>query len=633
MLQLVRRECKELAPTTDIGLVSSLINILDSLLDDLGGSNQLTDQEMEARIQSRFIFALVWSIGGSVDTTGRQKFDVVLRAAMSKMKTPFIVPLPESGQVYDYVFSGDGGGKWLLWTDAIDREAKIPANAEYSNITIPTKETVRYDYLLDLLLTHDKRMLLVGPTGTGKSKYITNKLLNGMPKEKYIPMMRMIIFVDDLNMPAKETYGAQPPIELLRQWLDHGNWYDKKDTSKLELIDIQFLAAMGPPGGGRNPVSTRFLRHFSQVAINAFDDQTMEHIFSRLLMWHMTTRGFADEFQNAVPALIGATMTVYRWALANLLPTPAKTHYTFNLRDFSRVVQGLVLSDPTNYTDVTFMVRLWVHEVLRVYGDRLVSDEDRKSLFGVISSTVAGKFNSSMEEIFEHMTLRTPGKVQEDDMRRLLFGDMVPQSINQQQAAPSEGGGRPATADKNKAKPYVEIKDVKAIVSTMEAQLVVYNNLYKSKMNLVLFHFAVEHVVKICRILKLPGGHALLVGVGGSGRQSACRLAAHIMQYETFQIELTKNYTKIEFREDVKKILCKAGQENRPIVFLFSDTQIKEESFIEDINSLLNTGDVPNLFQPDEKQSIIEKAAAQANEEGRAGDGSPAALYNYFIDR
>lgn len=94
---------------------------------------------------------------------------------------------------------------------------------------------------------------------------------------------KCVIFVDDLNMPKKEFFGAQPPIELLRQYLDHKGWYNTKDNSYMKFEDIVLLSAMGPPGGGRTAVTARILRHFNIIAYTELDEETIKYIFTTLV--------------------------------------------------------------------------------------------------------------------------------------------------------------------------------------------------------------------------------------------------------------------------------------------------------------------------------------------------------------
>jgi dynein heavy chain len=436
-LQFVRANCKEVSPTTDIGLVNSLIRLynchLETLSDKPAEENK-KDFQLPQRIQCWFVFSLVWSIGGSLDSVGQEKFDVVVRELVNKLDPPFILEIPTEGLVYDYVYyTKEIIDVWRLWTQLIP-PLNIPKECGFNDILIQTKDTMRYSHLMDLMISNDVPMLLVGPTGTGKSKYIGTKLLTGISTETYIPMFinfsaqtsanqiqdlvmakldkrrkgvfgaplgkKFVLFIDDLNTPAKEQYGAQPPIELFRQYFDHGNWYDRKDTSRIELIDLQIMAAMGPPGGGRNLVTPRFQRHFNQLVINSFDEETMFSIFKSIMDWHLNRFEFDIPIRDLSSKFVSATMHVYQWAVENLLPTPAKTHYTFNLRDFSRVIQGMVLSHPQEFSQPFEMVRLWTHEINRVYYDRLIADDDRAALFSFMIQEIEKSFEMDPSKVF-----------------------------------------------------------------------------------------------------------------------------------------------------------------------------------------------------------------------------------------
>ncbi len=115
----------------------------------------------------------------------------------------------------------------------------------------------------------------------------------------------------------------------------------------------------------------------------------------------------------------------------------------------------------------------------------------------------------------------------------------------------------------------------------------------------------------------------MLVGVGGSGRQSLTKLASKIADFEIYQIEIKKVYRMIEFREDIKALLRSCGGKGNPTSFIFTDNSIKEESFLEDINNILNTGEVPNIFPPDEKAEVQDSVRPAAKAEGRCQEGTP----------
>ena len=674
-LKYLRRELKEVSPSSDIQMGWGLLKMMDSLMDDFKFGEaygdgfelnkfKLTEKEAAAQLEGIFLFAMTWSICASVDGPGRAKMnDFVKECTAGTVPPPYNEegergnyminnPFPKEGNIYQYHFD-KAKGKWGLWTGLISHEP-YPATKEPHEIIVPTIDTTRYTFWLDkccrnATLNHKlNRMafMLVGPTGTGKTVYINNHLLQGLEPEKFSniglgfsaqttaqqtqdiidgkldkrrkgvygpPMGKTcLIFVDDLNMPNKETYGAQPPIEILRQFLDFEGWYDNKEKVFRNMIDIMYVCAMGPPGGGRTFITPRFTRWFNVISVTEFDGEAMTGIFDSIMKFQFDKKGTPGAIKSLKDNMIKTTLEIYNLALENLLPTPTKSHYLFNLRDFARVIFGVLMADTETMTDGGQGVRLWVHEVLRVFYDRLTDDKDRQWLIDLMKDLLKKNFGFEISKLMEHLlTEDDQGVVGIPVIRRLLFGDF----------------GNPEGK-----RVYSEMRDPDQVITVCNNFLEDYNAMSKKPMQLVLFLFMIEHVSRICRVLLSPGGHALLVGIGGSGRQSCTRLAAFIMDFSVVEIEISKSYGKTEWGEDLKRVLSLCGGDGKPTVFLFTDTQIKMSSFVEDINNLLNTADVPNLFASDEKATLSEKTRPAAKALGRQLN-TPAESWAFFLER
>lgn len=630
-LRFVRKNCVEYLPSVDLNLVASLCKLIMTFVNRLSDSEyKQPPQELNALYGHIFVFSYVWGLGGNVADGYHDGFDSFVRDMLESEPIPD-VHLPPSQSLYSYFVDLKTRG-FSLWDDIVPA-FKYNVEIPFFQMIVPTSETVKYSFLLEHLSGNGYPVLFSGNSGVGKS-VIVQDLMNRVCKEKGISPVTMnfsaqtsssmtqqllemklekkrknilgapsgfqkvLLFVDDLNMPKLDTYGSQPTVELLRQFLDFGGFYDREKMSWKIIQDVELVAACAPPGGGRNKVSPRMLRHFSLFNVPAPSDMALSKIFKSLLEGFL--KPFLSEVRMLCDAIVTSSSEIYYRMCAELLPTPAKSHYTFNLRDMSKVVQGILQVQPSVIQTKLDMVRLFCHESSRVFCDRLIDEHDRDYFTQLLSELVEKNFSVSLPK---KTLVKSP----------IMFGDFMKR-------------GTPIDE-----RTYVELPESKLVITLLEEYLEEYNVTMNKDMRLIFFSDAQAHISRILRIIRQPRGNALLVGVGGTGKQSLTRLACHISDYQCHQIELTRTYGEMEWKEDLRKLYRIAGFEGKNVVFLLSDTQIKSESFLEDINSILNSGEVPNLFEFDERERILGELRPLCRENELPEDRD--SVSQFFINR
>jgi dynein heavy chain len=403
-------------PQTYTYIVNNLepkMNVLECMyvrqsLDLLEGLINKDKQLPAAHLGRLYVFALMWSLGALLELYDRKKLEEFL----IEQRVLDLPKIKGEETLFEFVVSDEG--EWEHWNNRVT-PYNYPKDSvpEYSSILVPNVDNVRTDFLIDLISKQEKAILLIGEQGTAKTVIIKGFCSKHDPEqhlfksfnfssastpgmfqrtiESYVDKRvgstygppggkKMTVFIDDINMPIINEWGDQITNEITRQTIESKGFYNlEKPGDFTTIVDIQFMAAMIQPGGGRNDIPQRLKRHFNIINCTLPANASIDKIFSTIgLGYFCEERGYTKEIVDVIGKLVPATRKLWQRTKIKMLPTPAKFHYIFNLRDLSRIWQGmLTVTSVVAGKSTSIIMSLWKHECYRVIADRFVNQEDK----------------------------------------------------------------------------------------------------------------------------------------------------------------------------------------------------------------------------------------------------------------
>ena len=651
LFDFIDRACSDVLKTARVAKVSAFLNLMNGLF-QLSPTHFSGDgSQTLPRLERIFVYAVSWSLCGLLEVDDRKKVDEYLRNIDGEA-----LPICEGGEtVYEYTVDPDTM-EWVAWEPPVWDYPDLDDGQQlnFSTLLVPTTDTTRALFNIRNLHKQGLSTLLVGGLGTAKTSIglmfmaeqdpneTIGKLINfssattpgmfqktveasldkrggknfGPPNGK-----KMLFFMDDMSMPLMNNWGDQPTLEIVRQIIETKAvaFLDKDKRGDMKVCeDLQWLAAMAHPMGGKNDIPNRLKRHFMAFNLVLPSLTSINDIYGQMLDGRFTEDNADADFLEVVGKLTEATIRLWETVKAKMLPTPAKFHYTFSMRELSRVFQGVLLcpretfltggiATPTENPSGT-LLNLWKHECERVFCDKLVDNADKFWFQNTFNAVTAQSFGPVAAE-------NCVGDVYFVDFLR---DDTFDEDGVMLTEAPKvyEPGGTLAM-----------------IGERVTMFLDRFNSEFPAKaMNLVLFEDALRHLLRISRILGTPRGSIFLVGVGGSGKRSLAKVAAYISGSSLFQIALTKNYNVASLMDDLRFMYKQAGAAYQSTTFLFTEGDIEDENFLEYVNTLLLTGNISGLFAKDEMIAMTAELQDRFATERPGQPDSQDNLNQFFID-
>lgn len=616
---------KHIMEFTNARVLDSLFSLLAKTLRTVLQYNMnhsgfpLDDEQIEVFVSKKFLIAVVWSFVGDATLPFRKQFGDVI----SSMTNIMLPTLDDSTSLIDYDVVLPQA-QWMPWQSQVPHIDINTHSITQTDVIIPTVDTVRHEEVLYSWLSEHKPLMLCGPPGSGKTMTLFSalrklpdmevvglnfssatmpdlivktfeqyceykKTLNGLVLSPTQIGRWLVIFCDEINLPAPDKYDTQRAISFLRQLVEQNGFYRTSDKAWVSLERIQFVGACNPPeDAGRHPLGARFLRHAPVVMVDYPGEVSLTQIYgtfnNAVLKVIPSLRGYGD-------AMTKAMVDFYLQSQAKFT-AEIQPHYVYSPRELTRWVRGVYESiAPLEQLTLEGLIRIWAHEALRLFGDRLVDPAERQWTSEMVKQIALENFPTADIDT----ALQGP----------ILFSNWLSKhyvSVEQEQ-----------------------LRDfVKARLRTFCEEEV--------DVPLVLFNDVLEHALRIDRVFRQPQGHLILIGSSGSGKTTLSRFVAWMNGLKIFQIKVHGRYSGEDFDEDLRGVLRACGTRGEKICFIMDESNVLESGFLERMNTLLANGEVPGLFEGDEYSALMTACKEGAQRQGLLLD-SQEELYKWFTQQ
>uniref|UniRef100_A0A8C5YQN7 Cytoplasmic dynein 2 heavy chain 1 n=1 Tax=Marmota marmota marmota TaxID=9994 RepID=A0A8C5YQN7_MARMA len=419
---------------------------------------------------------------------------------------------------------------------------------------------------------------------------------------------RLVLYLKDINLPKLDKWGTSTLVAFLQQVLTYQGFYDE-NLEWVGLENIQIVASMSAGGRlGRHKLTTRFTSIVRLCAVDYPEREQLQTIYGAYLeaVLHKNLKNHSIWGSSSkIYLLAGSMVQVYEQVRAKFT-VDDYSHYFFTPCILTQWVLGLFrydLEGGSSNHPIDYVLEIVAYEARRLFRDKIVGAKELHLFDNILTSVFQGDWGS---DILENMA----------DSFYVTWGAQHNLGSTAALRQPLPPHGKPLGKLNSS-----DLKDV------IKKGLIHYGR-DNQNLDILLFQEVLEYMSRIDRVLSFPGGSLLLAGRSGVGRRTITSLVSHMHGAVLFSPKISRGYELKQFTNDLKHVLNLAGIEAQQVVLLLEDYQFVHPTFLEMINSLLSSGEVPGLYTLEELEPLLLPLKDQASQDGFFGP-----IFNYFTYR